>query len=242
MPRLSAPFTVRGLEDLLGGPAVLIARKRLEDLVRVSRECGSHPSRGLVVPEVDGLAVPVVRRPGIPRAEESVLEHRELVRVVSEVVQHLLDEARGHARAGDPDGLLDGLATLIAGQPRDQVLSAVHRLGEPGDVRAVAQVVRAHRDRDVDTPFGSLTRREEEAHERSRGLFRARPLLPEPEDLLELVDDDEQVRRRIEGCRLPHGLDEAEVAPGERGPETRQGFRVLGVVEVRIEEPPGRGS
>jgi hypothetical protein len=197
------PFDGERFEGAICSRAVGVVRERGEDLVRVAGQRFRHAAGRLIVAEIDGLAVRVIQRPGVPGAHQRVLEHRELVGVVADIVQHVLDEARRNSRSADAHRLFDRIAPLVARQARDQILAPVDGFGETRDLRAVAQVVRTHGDRDVDAAILRLRGREQQVDEGGCRLLRVNALLAEAEELLELVDDDEQVGLGVESRRLP---------------------------------------
>ena len=121
-----------------------------EGLLGVARQRLRHAADGLVVGEIEG------RRCRRRRCPWSQVRIRACCRIGSwsgssptslssrcTSAGRDLATADGH-RAGDR------LAQLVAGQPRHQVLAVVDRLGQVGELRAVAEEVRAHGEHDVD--------------------------------------------------------------------------------------------
>ena len=229
--------------------------------IRMSRQRLAHPPDGVVVLEVEGAHLPEGRALGVPsfplevrdscnsslraaplplvpRPHEGVLEAGQLIRLITEVVEQSLQQARREGAAGDADGAFDGALELLAGHPRDQVFAAVHGLGEVLELRAVADEIRAHGEHDVDRHVLLRGRLEQHAHELVRRVALGRAALVEAEDLLELIDDEQEVRARRE-LRLADGLDEAEVAARERGEQAGLGVLLRRVVQVRREQRLG---
>ena len=95
---------------------------------------------------------------------------------------------------------------------------------------------------DVDRAFRLLAGGQQQVHEGGGRFLGIDPLLPEAEQLFELVDHDQQVGARLEHLGLFHRLDQAEAAAVERGEQTGQGAGIVRVVESRRRRRPGRGS
>ena len=62
-----------------------------------------------------------------------MLEHRQLVLVVTEVVEQARDEPRGDRGVRDRDRSRDGPSQFVARQAWHEVLPAVQRFREPGN-------------------------------------------------------------------------------------------------------------
>ena len=133
--------------------------------------------------------------PVVPRPHQRVLEHRELVGVVAEVVEDAKDQARRDRAASHGDRSGDRRAHLVATHARHEVLARAHGFGQAREFHAVADEVRPHRQHDVDRDVGLACRFEQDLHE-GHGLVAGvgdGPAAPEAEQLLELIDDDQQV-------------------------------------------------
>ncbi len=109
-----------------------------------------HGADGLVMRQVERPFAATLVLPVRPGAVQGVLQDRQLVRVVADVVDQPRQQDRRDLRAAHPDRTLDGGAALVAGHPRHQVLRRVDGLGQAGKLRAVAEKVRAHRQDDED--------------------------------------------------------------------------------------------
>ena len=139
-----------------------------------------------------------------------MLEDRELILVVADIVQQPQDEPRRDRAAADGNGPGDGHAQRIAAHARHQVLPAVHRFGQSGILRALADEVGAHGQHDVDGKVlrcGGFEQKLDEGDCLVARVFDA-AVAPEPEQLFELIHDDEQVvvgrdMGKADGVRQP---------------------------------------
>ena len=187
-------------EQPLGDLAVPVRRKRPERLVGVPRQGLRHTADRLQVAQIDGTAIRIVALPVVPGAHQCVLQDRQLVHVVADVVEQALHQARRDAPAADADGAGDRRLQLVAGQARDQVLAIADRLGQSAKPVAVAEEVRAHGDDDVHRHFGLLRRLEQQLDEGRRfipgvALFGE---IGKAEKLFELIDEDQQILMRLQ--------------------------------------------
>ena len=126
--------------------------------------------------ELDGTAIRVAALPVVPGAHQGVLQDRQLVHVVADVVEQALHQARRDAPTAHADGAGDHRLQLVAGQARDQVLAVADRLGQVAEARAVAEEVRAHGDDDVHRHVGLLRRFEQQLDEGRRFISGVRTL------------------------------------------------------------------
>jgi len=139
----------------------------------------SHGADGLIMRQVQRLACTTLVLPARPGAVEGVLQDRQLVRVVADVVDQPCQQHRRDLRAPHPDRSLDGGATLVAGHPRHQILPGVYRLGQAGKLSAVAEKIRAHRHDDEDRVGFLLLDLQYQVHE-SSGFLAAVLVAPAP--------------------------------------------------------------
>ena len=184
-----------------------------------------------------GLGVVVL--PPVPRAHQRVLQDRQLVGVVADVVEQALHEARRDAPAAHADRTGD--RRLHSSRVRRGVrywLSLIAS-GSPANLCAVPEEVGAHGEHDVHRHVGLLRGREQQLHE-GLGLVvgpaSALGEVREAEDLLELVDEDQHVLVRFEPGQ-PHHLDQAQAAAAQRRLDDALG-RLLRESEVRELRPP----
>ena len=122
-----------------------------------------------------------------------MLQDRQLIGIVAHVVQEPLHEHRRdpwRRRRRSASRSRPASDRAAAG---DQVLTFIHRFGQAGDLGTVAQIVGAHRDSDVDRAFRLLAGGQQQVHKGGGRFLGIDALLPEAEQLLELVDDDQQV-------------------------------------------------
>ncbi len=182
------------------------------------RERVAERADGLVVGDINGLIAVPVSRPVIPRPHEHVLHQGQLVLIVAGLVQQSHHKAGRNPPTGHGDRPRDRGAKLVASHPRHQVLALVDGLGQPGIVHAIPDEIRPHRQHDVYRNVGLLGRFQEEFDEGNGLLPGALGLTapPEPEQLLELIDQDEHV---VVGrdARESHGVGQPEGAAPERG-------------------------
>jgi hypothetical protein len=196
----------------------------------VQRERLAESAGGLEVAQVQRLVPGVVGLPALPGPHQGVLEDRELVRIVADVIEQAEDEAGADRRAAHRHRPGDGDAALLAAHAWDQELPVVHRLGEAGELGAVADEVGAHGEDDVDRRLLLVRRFEEQAHEGRRLLVRVLDprVALEAEELLELVDQQQhvvvlgdagQTDRLAEaaGAAMQGGVDEGAVQVGDLG-------------------------
>src|SRR5690606_34640399 len=100
----------------------------------------------------------------------------------------------------------DREANLGAVHLRDEVLAIIDGLGKSGELRAFPEKIGAHRQQDVDGSLLLLGGVEEKADEPVAFLLECVGSLSIPEDLLELINDDEEVVSLIQS-RLTDGLE-----------------------------------
>ncbi len=208
-----------------------------EDLVGMPREGFRHATNRLVVTKVDRLILLVVPQPAVPGPHQGVLQDRQLVGVVAEVVEEALHQAPADRSARHPHRSLDGALALVPAQAGDEVLALVDRFRQIRELGTVAQEIRAHRDHHVDRDLLLPGRFQQELHEVG-SLFLALPAgLVEAEDLLELIDHHEEVAVLLHG-RLAGRLHQPEAAAHQGGPQVRKRLGVLRVVEIGLAERP----
>ena len=114
--RLSDPRSVRHLNSR---SAILRSRSLVSDregLVRVPRQGLRHAADRLQVAQIDGAAIRVAALPVVPGAHQGVLQDRQLVHVVADVVEQALHQARRDAPTAHADGPGDHRLQLVAGQ------------------------------------------------------------------------------------------------------------------------------
>ena len=148
--RLSGPRSVRRLKIFSATLRPRSVSSSSICLVCVQRQRASHRPDGFVVLQVERRALLTTSLPMLPGAHQGVLQDGQLVRVFAHVVQHALHESRADLPTADADRALDGLASLVAIHPRDQILVVVHRFGQTAELRAITEKIRAHRQHDVD--------------------------------------------------------------------------------------------
>ena len=108
-----------------------------------------HRADRFVVAQGQG-ALASLLLPVRPGAVQGMLQDRKLVGVVAHIVhqpgrQHRLDLGTLH-----PDRIDDRGAALLRGQPGHQVETGVDRLGQAGELGAVTQKIRPHRQHHED--------------------------------------------------------------------------------------------
>ncbi|MFN7926481.1 MAG: hypothetical protein U0Y68_00775 [Blastocatellia bacterium] len=103
--------------------------------------------------------------PFIPRPHQGVLQKGQLILFVADVFEQTMDEARRHRCAADGYGVRDGLPQLLLGQARNQVLAFVDGFGQILKLRTFTEIIRAHRQHDVDIDFALLRGGQQQADE-----------------------------------------------------------------------------
>ena len=181
-------------------------------------------------------------RPLKPHPHQRVLQQWQLVGIRAKVIQQPVDEraidlASEHARRP-----FDGQRALLTRQARDEVRAAVDRLRQIAKERAVAEVIRSHREDDVDRHRARRGRRQEQRHEGVR-LFRI-ALRPEAKHLFELIHEHEQIRVAAQ-VGLAHDFDEAQWAAAQRRLDVQRRIRLVGALAAeqrRREQALARGG
>jgi hypothetical protein len=120
-----------------------------------------------------------------------VLEDGELIGFIASVVEDLFDEGRGNGYAAER--AFDGLAALLASETRDEILRLIESLWEFWEFGAVAKVVSAHGDDDVDgqgTTCGGEKETDESGGFGGGGGISGGVVFV-AEEFLKLIDEDE---------------------------------------------------
>ena len=212
--------------------AMVVGRQRLVDLLGMAVEGVPQrfDRRLLVVRQVDRLAAFAgarARRPtsasaraGAPAADpDPAAGARRATRRSRSDARRSRSRSRWTSRgrdlrAADRHRALDGRSQLRARHPRHQELAVVQRFRQSGELRAIAEVVRSHRQHDVDGNVLLLRRIEEQIDARGGLLARIvglSAIRPKRNSLLELVGDDEQAVAGV-GEQLPRGGGQPEAA------------------------------
>ena len=218
----------------------------LPGLLGVAIEGAGHRAhrRVFVVPQPDraGTGADLPHRPG---PAERMLQDRELVGVVADVVDQTRQQHRVDARAGHAHRSGDGHAALVSRHARHEGLTAAHGLRQPVIGTALAQKVRAHGQHHVDWQLTLPPGLQQQADQRRRVVGRGGAAqAPVAEQLFELVDHDQQVHTRCQP-RLAHRVDQAQAAHAQRRGDDLLGAKVLvghGVCVVLGEEHARRGE
>ena len=132
----------------------------------------------------------------VPRPRQAVLQHGQLVEVITDVVEEALDERRLDRAARFANRSPDRLFALQSRQRRYEKLHVAHGLGEPGELHAIADEVGAHCDHYMRRILATM-RLQEQLHEARRFVAPLRTGdfvvvgARVPEEFLKLVDDDQ---------------------------------------------------
>jgi hypothetical protein len=157
----------------------------------------------VVVLDADGLAARLQKL--LPRPHHRVLHDGELVGVFADVAEDAHGQLRLQLLAAEADRALDGFEPLRVREARDEVLAAVHRLGQAGEHVAVAEEVGAHGEHDVDGQLRAARQLQQHGDEvyglgaaalalvRVFGRVRAVVEGAEAKNFLELIDEQEDV-------------------------------------------------
>lgn len=119
-----------------------------------------------------------------------MLHQRQAVWAGAHVVEQACDQVGLDPAVEHMRGVLDRLVPLLASQPGSEVQALVQRLWKALEHGTLADVVRAHRQDDVDGHFPLPSGGQQERHE-GVGLV-AIAVPPVAEDLFELIDQKEQ--------------------------------------------------
>src|SRR5690348_5865302 len=106
----------------------------------------------------DRLAVATMFLPVVPGAHQRVLQDRQLIRIVADVVQETIHERLADLSARDADWTSHREASLVARHSRNQILSIVDRFRQSLKLSTVAEKVGTHREHDVDRQLTLLRR------------------------------------------------------------------------------------
>src|SRR6185295_9979736 len=98
--------------------------------VGVKRERRAHPSYRFVMLKVYRLIFSMAFFPVAPCSHQRVLKNRQLIGIVSHVIEQPIDQTRSYVSATDGYRPRDGFAALLACQSRDQILSFVYCFGQ----------------------------------------------------------------------------------------------------------------
>ena len=149
-------FLGKRLEQPLARLAMPVVRERVVDFVGMIGKGGRQPTRRFKIAKINGASVVAAGKPDFPHPHQGVLKHRQLIRVVTDVVQQALDEHGRDFRAADADRFFDRVPLLVAQQAGNQVFPRVDRFRQPRNLGAVPQIVGTHRDSHVDRAFRLL--------------------------------------------------------------------------------------
>ncbi len=179
---------------MLDEPLATGRGRLLKRLLRVHRQRIPERADGLVVADVDGRGTLARPLPVIPGAHQRVLNERQLILIVAEIVEHAVHQPGRDRSTADGHRTGDRRAQRVARHPAHQVQAGVHGLRQPGEIHAVADEVGPHRQDDVDRGFALASGFDQQANERDGIVARARvPASAKPEELLELIDEHQQV-------------------------------------------------
>ncbi len=108
-----------------------------------------QPAGPLEVDEVERFAWCARALPKIPRIRKRMLQNRELVGRVTDVVQQLIDEPGCDPFFSDSDGPDDGTLQLVTSHARDEIEPIVDPFRKVREDGALAQKIRTHRQHHV---------------------------------------------------------------------------------------------
>ena len=187
----------QGAEHPLRKPLVLLGKAR-EGLVGMVRQRLAQHSDFGVVPEAEHL----LPRDLSPNPHQRMLHQRQLVARLPDFVQKPIHQLRLDLSPIETDRPLDRLAPSASRQSGNKVLIVIERFGQPFELVAVAQEVGAQGQNHIDR-VGSLGQLEEPCDE-CFGLSAMDGVAPQPKPkgLLELIDQQEQIRPIVPQGRL----------------------------------------
>ena len=133
-------FFGQRFEEFLGDPAMAIAGQAAENLLRMLGKGFGHAARGAIIVQIQRFGL-VGRLPVGPHPHEGVLEDRQLVGVVADIVQQPREQTIRDLSAGHLHRARDGCFALVAIEAGDQELALVHRVGQTGESAAIPQEI-----------------------------------------------------------------------------------------------------
>ena len=169
--------------------AVAVGGQAVEDLVGMLRQGAGQPADLFVVLKRDLGRLRVAAMGPAPHHHHGVLHEAQLVGHAHHVVEQPIAGFCRDRAAGDPGGLLDRFAQLVPGHARGQELAGIDHFRQTVEPRTLAEIVGAHGHDDEDGHVALPGAAEQQVDER-RGLVPV-VLVGEPEDLFELVDQNE---------------------------------------------------
>ncbi len=170
-----------------------------------------------------------------------MLQHRQLVLAVLDIVEQPEEQARGDGGAADADRAFDRFLDLVPAHPRDEEFPVVDSLGQPQELRAFPQKIRAHGQHDINILVRLLRGVQQQVHE-ADGFLLARGAGPvKAEQFLELIDHEQQFGAGG-SSGLAHGLKQTVAAAAERGLQVEQGVFGIRVVEPGFAQGAGQVS
>jgi hypothetical protein len=127
-------------------------------------------------------------------------------------MQQALHQPRCDLCAPDCDRVLDSLSQLRAGHPRHEKLTVAQRFRQSREPGAITQIIRAHRQDDINRSLLLQRRVEEQIHTRRRSLEGVVALRDpfETEQFLELIGDDEEAVAGV--LQFSRGAGQSEAA------------------------------
>jgi len=134
----------------------------------------------------------------------------QLVRIGADLIEQLVDQARFDLAPEHPGRTDNGGTQLLADQSRGEVLIIVDRLQQPSKQSAIAEKIGTHGNDHIGGHVQRLDCGQKQGHEGIRLI--GIDLLPETEDLLELIHQQQQVGTSRQRCPA-QDLDESPRSP-----------------------------
>jgi hypothetical protein len=168
-----------------------------------------------------------------------MLQTGKLVGLLAQIVQEPLQQSRGDVPAGNLDRPFDHALILLAMEARNQELAATDHLGQAFELPALADEIRPHRQHHIDRHLFLRHRFQEQADELVGCLLLHLAGFVEPEDFLELIDDQEKVGPLAQAGLLDR-FDETEMTAAQGGQQVFGSVFFRAIVETGIEECVGQ--
>ena len=87
----------------------------LKNFISMLRQGTGQATHRFIMSQVNRLIFLMVLLPAIPNPHQRVLQHGQLIDVITHFIQKLIDQPPADLSTADSNGAFDGIASLIAG-------------------------------------------------------------------------------------------------------------------------------
>ncbi len=163
-------------------------------LVCVKRQSLAYLTNGIVMADVEGFGGLMIGNPVIPRTHEGMLKNRQLVLVVSDIVQQSFYQSLWNPATSHCHGPFDGHPLLFPRHLGHQVIAVVDHLRQTRKRRAITDEIRPHVEGDVDRHLFLMNggQNEVDIHGRLAGIFLIFSIL-EVEQFFKLINKKKDI-------------------------------------------------